>query len=103
VPWFVGANKTANDQSICSSHSSRFLGLEQSRISIDPRICHGKPVITGTRVLVANILGALAAGQSRSSIMQDYPSIGEADIDAALDFATQMTRFESFDYEPVGK
>ena len=77
--------------------------VERSRISIDPRVCHGQPVISGTRVLVANILGALAAGQSRQSILQDYPSIREADIDAALDFATQMTRFESFDYEPVGK
>lgn len=73
--------------------------VEQSRISIDPRICHGKPVISGTRVLVANILGALAAGQSKQSILQDYPSIVEADIDAALDFAAQMTRFESFDYK----
>jgi uncharacterized protein (DUF433 family) len=77
--------------------------VEQPRISIDPGVCHGKPVISGTRVLVANILGALATGQSRQSILQDYPSIREADIDAALDFATQMTRFESFDYEPVGK
>lgn len=77
--------------------------VEQPRISIDPKVCHGKPVISGTRVLVANILGALATGQSRQSILQDYPSISEADIDAALDFATQMTRFESFDYEPVGK
>jgi uncharacterized protein (DUF433 family) len=75
--------------------------VELSRISIDPRVCHGKPVFSGTRVLVANILGALAAGQSRQSILQDYPSIGVADIDAALDFATQMTRFESFDFEPV--
>ena len=77
--------------------------VEQSRISIDPKVCHGKPVISGTRILVANILGALAAGQSKQSIMQDYPAIGEADIDAALDFATQLSQFESFDYEPVGK
>jgi uncharacterized protein (DUF433 family) len=45
----------------------------------------------------------LATRQSRQSILQDCPSIKEADIDFALDFATQMTRFESFDYEPVGK
>jgi uncharacterized protein (DUF433 family) len=77
--------------------------VEQSRISIDPRVCHGKPVISGTRVLVANILGALASGQSRQSILQDYPAIKELDIDASLDFATQMTRFESFDYEYAGK
>lgn len=77
--------------------------VEQPKISIDPAVCHGKPVFSGTRILVANILGALASGQSRQSILQDYPAIGEEDIDAALDFATRMTRFESFDYEPVGK
>ena len=70
--------------------------VEQSRISIDPNVCHGKPVISGTRVLVANILGALASGQSWQSILQDYPAIKETDINASLDFATQMTRFELF-------
>lgn len=68
------------------------------RISIDPRVCHGKPVIRGTRVLVANILGALASGQARTEIFEDYPSITEADIDAALEFASQMAQFETFDY-----
>jgi uncharacterized protein (DUF433 family) len=68
------------------------------RISIDPQVCHGKPVITGTRVLVANILGALASGQSRREIIEDYPAITEQDIESALDFATQMAQFESFDY-----
>ncbi|WP_244156321.1 DUF433 domain-containing protein [Desulfonatronospira thiodismutans] len=34
------------------------------RITIDANICHGKPVIKGTRVLVANILGALGSGDS---------------------------------------
>ena len=68
------------------------------RILIDARICHGKPVIRGTRVLVANILGSLAVGQSRAEILEDYPPIAEADIDAALEFATHMAQFESFDY-----
>jgi len=34
------------------------------RVSIDPRVCHGKPVIRGTRVLVSTLLGALAGGDS---------------------------------------
>ena len=68
------------------------------RISIDPAVQHGKPVIRGTRVLVANILGSLAVGQSRAEILADYPPITEADIDAALKYATQMAQFESFDY-----
>ena len=55
-------------------------------------------MITGTRVLVANILGALASGQPRPEIIEDYPAITDQDIDAALDFATQMAQFETFDY-----
>ena len=51
-----------------------------SRISINPNICHGKPVITGTRVLVSNILGALAAGETQDEIIEDYPNITEEDI-----------------------
>jgi uncharacterized protein (DUF433 family) len=57
------------------------------RISFDPAICHGKPVVHGTRVLVANIIGAVAAGQSIQDILQDYPSLKELDIRACLEFA----------------
>lgn len=59
------------------------------RILIDLTVCHGKPVIRGTRVLVANILGALASGQSRAEILEDYPSITDADIDAALELGVR--------------
>ena len=47
-----------------------------ARIEINPSICHGKPVIKGTRVLVANILGALAGGDSIEDVLEDYPNIG---------------------------
>ncbi len=52
------------------------------RISFDPAICHGKPVVRGTRVLVANVVSAMASGQSSPAILQDYPSITELDIRA---------------------
>ena len=52
------------------------------RISFDPAICHGKPVVRGTRVLVANVVSAMASGQSSQAILQDYPSITELDIRA---------------------
>ena len=57
------------------------------RISFDPAICHGKPVVRGTRVLVANIVGAIAAGDSIPSILQDYPSLQALDIRACLESA----------------
>jgi uncharacterized protein (DUF433 family) len=45
------------------------------RISISPLVCHGKPVVTSTRVPVGNVVGALASGQSVAAIMEDYPSL----------------------------
>ena len=57
------------------------------RISFDPAICQGKPVVRGMRVLVANVVSAVAAGQSAQDILQDYPSLQELDLRACLEFA----------------
>jgi uncharacterized protein (DUF433 family) len=64
------------------------------RITFDPGICHGKPVVRGTRVLVANVVGAVAAGQPFEEILQDYPALTEADIRACLEFAGGLTAME---------
>jgi uncharacterized protein (DUF433 family) len=69
------------------------------RIQIDARICHGKPVIRGTRVLVSTILGALSGGDSIEEILEDYPNINEEDVRAALAFAGELSRFEEAPYE----
>lgn len=53
-------------------------------------VCHGKPCIRGTRVLVSSILGSLAAGYSREAILEGYPTIVDADIDAALAYAAEL-------------
>ncbi len=65
------------------------------RISFDSAICHGKPVVRGTRVLVANIVGAVASGQSVPDILQDYPSLKDSDVRACLEFAGSLTAMES--------
>jgi uncharacterized protein (DUF433 family) len=70
----------------------------KSRIKIDPNICHGKPVISGTRVLVSNILASLAAGETVDKILIDYPNIQRDDISAALAFGSQITNFETYSY-----
>jgi uncharacterized protein (DUF433 family) len=57
------------------------------RISIDPKICHGKPCIKGTRVPVFVILDALAAGMTYEQISDDYPPITSEDIKMALSYA----------------
>jgi uncharacterized protein (DUF433 family) len=61
--------------------------LYQDRIEIDPRICSGKPVIRGTRILVTSILSQLAAGESFESIRAGFPGLGDDDIRAAIEFA----------------
>ncbi len=57
------------------------------RISIDPKICHSKPCIKGTRIPVFVILDALAAGMTYEEISDDYPPITKDDIKAALYYA----------------
>ena len=71
------------------------------RLQIDPQICHGKPVIRGTRVLVSTILGALSGGDSIDAILDDYPPISQEDISAALEFAGQISDYQISSYEAV--
>jgi uncharacterized protein (DUF433 family) len=61
-----------------------------ARITTDPNRMHGRPCIRDLRVAVADILGLLAAGQSRETILGDYPDLESADVDAALTFAAQQ-------------
>ena len=72
-----------------------------SKIEINPLICHGKPVVKGTRVMVATILGALASGDSIEDVLVDYPVITKQDIQAVFEFASEMAAFESHPYDAV--
>ena len=63
------------------------------RIVIDPRIQHGKPVICGTRVPVARIVGGLAGGMTFEEIQKEY-GIAPEDVRAALEFAAQIIEQE---------
>ncbi len=70
-----------------------------NRIEISPTVCHGKPIIEGTRVLVSTVLGALAAGDTAEMILEDYPSLSAEDIQAALAFGSDISRFEEHAYD----
>ena len=63
-----------------------------NRVSVDPAICHGKACITGTRVMVSVIVDNIAAAVSREELLRSYPSIRDEDIDAALQYAADLTR-----------
>jgi len=62
------------------------------RISIDPRVCFGKPCIKGTRIWVSLILDWLAAGESEAAILGDYPQLKSEDIRAAIAYGAEVAR-----------
>jgi uncharacterized protein (DUF433 family) len=70
------------------------------RIVIDPRICHGKPVIRGTRTPVAIVVGSLAGGMSFEGIEREY-DITADDIRAALAFAGELVEREQHHPLPI--
>ncbi|HMO77555.1 MAG TPA: DUF433 domain-containing protein [Sphingopyxis sp.] len=61
------------------------------RISVDPAICGGRPVVSGTRVRVSDILEMLSQGADESTILADFPYLVSADIRACLAYAAAMT------------
>lgn len=62
------------------------------RISIDPKVCFGKPCIKGTRVWVSLILDFLASGETEAQILASYPQLQGEDIRAALAYAADIAR-----------
>jgi len=56
-------------------------------------------VIRGTRVLVSQLLGALAGGDSVETVLADYPNVTSADLFAAFAFAGNLAQFEESAYE----
>lgn len=68
------------------------------RIIIDPKTQHGKPIIRGTRVPVARIVGGLAGGMTLQQIEAEY-GVTETDIRAALQFANDL--IENEEYHPL--
>jgi len=65
------------------------------RIVIDPEIQHGRPVIRGTRVPVARIVGGLGGGMTPEEILREY-GITEEDLRAALRYAAELIETEQF-------
>ena len=59
------------------------------RITVDPEIMVGKPIIRGLRITVAQILKALAGGVSQHDLLEDYPELEPEDIQAVLLYAAE--------------
>jgi len=69
-------------------------------IAVDARICHGKPVVRGTRTPVTVILDSLAGGDTFETIMEDYRVTVE-DIRACISFASSELSQQSYHPLPV--
>jgi len=67
------------------------------RITMDPEICHGKPVIRGMRYPVELILDLLSSGMSIEEILTEYQDLQREDILAALSFAARLSQSKRID------
>ena len=64
------------------------------RITVDPQIFGGKPIIRGRRIAVEHVLGMLAAGDTTDDILQAYPWLEREDVQACLVYARRIAANE---------
>lgn len=70
-----------------------------ARITVNPKIYGGKPIIRGMRLAVEHVLGMLAAGDTPQAILEAYPYLEREDIQACLVFARRLVGRERV--EPI--
>ena len=61
-------------------------------ITADPEVCHGKPCIKGTRIMVSAVLDNLAAGVPLDELLESYPSLTREAARAAIAYAADLAR-----------
>ncbi|MCK4313781.1 DUF433 domain-containing protein [Candidatus Bathyarchaeota archaeon] len=66
----------------------------KSRITVDPNILVGKPIIKGTRIAIEFILDLLANGWTTESILKNYPQLKKEDVTAVLKYASEILKEE---------
>lgn len=66
------------------------------RLTVDPEILGGKPIIRGTRITVEFVLELLGSGLSEEEILQDYPQLTREDLQARLNYAAHSLRNEVY-------
>jgi uncharacterized protein (DUF433 family) len=71
------------------------------RISFDPNLFGGKPIIRGRRLAVEHILDMLAAGDDAATLIQGYPWLEPEDIQACLVYASMLARNERIEILPA--
>jgi uncharacterized protein (DUF433 family) len=65
-----------------------------ARITVNPRIMTGKPVIRGLRITVEQLLRALSGGVTEQELLDDYPELEKEDFFAVFAYATELVEEE---------
>ena len=73
--------------------------LVAERITIHPEICHGKPTIRNTRMMVESVLEYLAAGDGFDYILTAFPDLEKEDILACIAYANQIIKFKDISFK----
>ena len=68
------------------------------RITIDPNVCTGKPCIRGLRFPVSRLLGLLASGETKETILKAYPYLEAEDVDETLRYAAFLAEEETVEF-----
>lgn len=64
----------------------------RERITVDPKVCHGKACIKGSRIMASVILDNLAVGIPQDEILKSYPSLTVNDIRAVAAYKDELAR-----------
>jgi uncharacterized protein (DUF433 family) len=71
------------------------------RITVDPNIFGGKPIIRGRRLAVEHVLGMLAAGDTAEILLEGYPWLEREDVQACLVYARRLVGHERIEPLPI--
>lgn len=72
--------------------------MKFERITVNPNVCTGKPCIRGLRFPVSRLLGLLASGETKETILKAYPYLEAGDIDETLRFVAFLAEEETVEF-----
>jgi uncharacterized protein (DUF433 family) len=68
------------------------MNAQLERISVNPKVCFGKPCIKGTRIWVSLLLDKLAHGETEAELLVSYPQLTHKDVLAAIAYGAEVSR-----------
>jgi len=68
------------------------------RITVDPQVCHGKPVIRNTRMMVESILEYIAGGDTAEDLLKEFSYLEREDILASIAYAAKVMHYKNITF-----